>query len=104
MESREIFDIISYTANPDTSIKLPKTPVICKPFEGAFEHVFKMTNINPHKTVRKTQSDLYLPLLLFFFNLITKDSLVVYFQLFFDDSIRNIQTGKRVGLHTVWVS
>ncbi|WZZ21663.1 uncharacterized protein C24B11.05-like [Brassica napus] len=73
MESREIFDIISYTANPDTSIKLPKTPVICKPFEGAFEHVFKMTNINPHKT------------------------------LFFDDSIRNIQTGKRVGLHTVWV-
>ncbi|CAH8306324.1 unnamed protein product [Eruca vesicaria subsp. sativa] len=63
----------SFTANPDSSIQLPKTPVICKPSEGAFEHVFKMTNINPHKT------------------------------LFFDDSIRNIQTGKRVGLHTVWV-
>ncbi|KAF8102428.1 hypothetical protein N665_0198s0132 [Sinapis alba] len=71
--TREIFDISSYTANADPSIQLPMTPVICKPSEGAFEHVFKMTNINPHKT------------------------------LFFDDSIRNIQTGKRVGLHTVWV-
>ncbi|KAG5386246.1 hypothetical protein IGI04_037716, partial [Brassica rapa subsp. trilocularis] len=49
------------------------TPVMCKPSEGAFEQVFNMTNINPHKT------------------------------LFYDDSTRNIQTGKRVGLHTVWV-
>ncbi|CAF2334629.1 unnamed protein product [Brassica napus] len=72
-ETRAIFDICSYIANPDPTIQLPKTPVIGKPFEVAFEHVFKMTNINPHKT------------------------------LFFDDSIRNIQTGKRVGLHTVWV-
>ncbi|CAN7114743.1 unnamed protein product [Brassica rapa subsp. narinosa] len=72
-ETREIFDISSYMANPDPSVELPKTPVICKPSEGAFEQVFKMTNINPHKT------------------------------LFFDDSIRNIQTGKRVGLHTVLV-
>jgi putative hydrolase of the HAD superfamily len=61
-------------ANPDSSIELPKTSVVCKPSEGAFEQVFKMANINPKKT------------------------------LFFDDSIRNIQTGKRVGLHTVWVS
>ncbi|CAN8301291.1 unnamed protein product [Cochlearia groenlandica] len=72
-EAREIFDICSYTANPDPTVELPKTPVICKPSEGAFEEVFKMTNINPHKT------------------------------LFFDDSIRNIQSGNRVGLHTVWV-
>ncbi|KAG7538557.1 HAD-like superfamily [Arabidopsis suecica] len=72
-KTREIFDISSYTANPDPSIELPKTPVVCKPSEGAFEQVFKMANINPKKT------------------------------LFFDDSIRNIQTGKRVGLHTVWV-
>lgn len=72
-KTRDIFDIISYIANPNPSIELPKTPVICKPSEGAFEQVFKMTNINPKKT------------------------------LFFDDSIRNIQTGKRVGLHTVWV-
>ncbi|KAG7534832.1 Pyrimidine 5-nucleotidase [Arabidopsis thaliana x Arabidopsis arenosa] len=72
-KTREIFDISSYMANPDPSIELPKTPVVCKPSEGAFEQVFKMANINPKKT------------------------------LFFDDSIRNIQTGKRVGLHTVWV-
>lgn len=24
--------------------------------------------------------------------------------MFFDDSIRNLETGKRLGLHTVWVS
>ncbi|XP_010443705.1 PREDICTED: uncharacterized protein C24B11.05-like [Camelina sativa] len=72
-KTREIFDIISYMANPDPKVELPKTPVVCKPSEGAFEQVFKMANINPKKT------------------------------LFFDDSIRNIQTGKRVGLHTVWV-
>lgn len=62
--TRAIFDICSYIANPDPAIQLPKTPVIGKPFEVAFEHVFKMTNINPHKTVRKTQSDLYLSLVL----------------------------------------
>jgi hypothetical protein len=39
-------------ANPDSSIELPKTSVVCKPSEGAFEQVFKMANINPKKTVR----------------------------------------------------
>ena len=68
-ETREIFDISSYMANPDPSVELPKTPVICKPSEGAFEQVFKMTNINPHKTVR-TLSNLH-PFL-FFYYLITK--------------------------------
>lgn len=29
----------------------PKTPVVCKPFEEAFENTFKMANINPKKTV-----------------------------------------------------
>ncbi|XVF68806.1 hypothetical protein PTKIN_Ptkin11bG0030600 [Pterospermum kingtungense] len=53
---------------------LPQTPVTCKPFENAFEQAFKIAKINPQKT------------------------------LFFDDSIRNIQTGKQVGLHTVLVS
>ncbi|XVF68805.1 hypothetical protein PTKIN_Ptkin11bG0030600 [Pterospermum kingtungense] len=52
---------------------LPQTPVTCKPFENAFEQAFKIAKINPQKT------------------------------LFFDDSIRNIQTGKQVGLHTVLV-
>lgn len=71
--SVEIFDISNYIANPDSGFELPKTPIICKPSEGSFEKVFKIANINPQKT------------------------------LFFDDSIRNIQTGKRMGLHTVWV-
>ncbi|OMO91200.1 hypothetical protein COLO4_18546 [Corchorus olitorius] len=57
----EIFDISNYIASPDSEHGLPSTPVICKPFQKAYE------------------------------------------QLFFDDSIRNLQTGKSMGLHTVWV-
>ncbi|KAE8688893.1 Ubiquitin fusion degradation UFD1 family protein isoform 1 [Hibiscus syriacus] len=51
----------------------PDTPVICKPFKNAFQEAFKIANINPQKT------------------------------LFFDDSIRNIQSAKEIGLHTVLV-
>ncbi|KAL6959200.1 hypothetical protein U1Q18_042806 [Sarracenia purpurea var. burkii] len=51
--------------------QLPKSPIVCKPFEDAFEQAFKIANINPRRT------------------------------LFFDDSIRNLQTGKRMGLRTV---
>ncbi|KAK1434858.1 hypothetical protein QVD17_00612 [Tagetes erecta] len=50
-----------------------KSPIVCKPFENAFQQAFKMANINPHKT------------------------------LFFDDNIRNIQTAKDMGLSTVLV-
>lgn len=32
---------------------LPKTPIVCKPFPGAFEQAFKIANIKPEKTVRK---------------------------------------------------
>ncbi|KAG7949741.1 hypothetical protein I3843_13G077900 [Carya illinoinensis] len=53
--------------------ELPKTPIICKPFKNAFELAFNKANINPQRT------------------------------LFFDDSIRNIQTGKLMGLDTVLV-
>ncbi|KAM6578029.1 hypothetical protein CsatB_029866 [Cannabis sativa] len=52
---------------------LPKSPVVCKPFENSFEEVFKMLKINPQRAV------------------------------FFDDNIYNIQTGKKMGLTTVWV-
>lgn len=31
---------------------LPESPIICKPFENAFEQAFKIANINPQKTVR----------------------------------------------------
>ncbi|KAL8549189.1 hypothetical protein ACS0TY_008151 [Phlomoides rotata] len=70
-------DIVCFeTLNPkveNDSKELPKTPVVCKPHENAFEQAFKIAEINPHKT------------------------------LFFDDSIRNLQTAKITGLHTVWV-
>ncbi|KAI9195805.1 hypothetical protein LWI28_018284 [Acer negundo] len=66
-----IFDINDYKRHPD--LELPKTPIVRKPFEEAYEQVFKIANINPQKTF------------------------------FFDDSVRNLQTGKRMGLHTVLV-
>ncbi|KAK1561864.1 hypothetical protein Q3G72_002054 [Acer saccharum] len=70
----QIFDIIGHFAqtNPESAI-LPKTPIVCKPYESAIERALEFTNINPQKT------------------------------LFFEDSVRNIQAGKRVGLHTVLV-
>ncbi|KAJ4832129.1 hypothetical protein Tsubulata_038669 [Turnera subulata] len=73
-DNTKVFDISEYNSCPDNAgVELPKTPVVCKPFDESFEQVFKMANINPHRTM------------------------------FFDDSIRNIQTGKRLGLHTIWV-
>ncbi|TKY63295.1 hypothetical protein E2542_SST13166 [Spatholobus suberectus] len=73
VKSSEIFDIIEHFAQPDPSAVLPKTPIICKPSEHAIEWALKIANLNPQRT------------------------------LFFDDSVRNIQAGKRVGLHTVLV-
>lgn len=37
---------------PGDDSVLPLTPVICKPFEQAFEEVFKIAEINPQKTVK----------------------------------------------------
>ncbi|XP_004486990.1 uncharacterized protein C24B11.05-like [Cicer arietinum] len=71
--SKGIFDFYEYISRPNVDTVLPRTPVICKPFQDAFDNVFKMTNIEPQRT------------------------------LFFDDSIRNIQTGKSLGLNTVLV-
>lgn len=71
--STEIFDIIAHFAQPKPGSLLPKTPIVCKPSEIAIERALKIANINPHRT------------------------------LFFEDSVRNIQAGKRVGLDTVLV-
>uniref|UniRef100_A0A7N0SWV7 Uncharacterized protein n=1 Tax=Kalanchoe fedtschenkoi TaxID=63787 RepID=A0A7N0SWV7_KALFE len=71
-DKAEIFDIIGHFAKPKADCStLPKTPVVCKPSEYAIELALKIANINPRRT------------------------------LFFEDSIRNIQAGKRVGLDTV---
>ncbi|MFS7903441.1 putative HAD hydrolase, subfamily IA, HAD superfamily [Helianthus anomalus] len=74
----ESLNLKTQTANASKSDNeplglLPKSPIVCKPSENAFQQAFKMANINHHKT------------------------------LFFDDSIHNIQTAKLTGLTTVWV-
>ncbi|KAL8236745.1 hypothetical protein R6Q59_017826 [Mikania micrantha] len=65
---------ITGDSNNELTGLLPKSPIVCKPSENAFEQAFKMAKVNPQKT------------------------------LFFDDSIRNIQTAKLTGLSTVLVS
>ncbi|KAL9264472.1 hypothetical protein AKJ16_DCAP09748 [Drosera capensis] len=70
----EIFDIMKYCADPDGSgLTLPKTPVVCKPFEDAYEEAFKLAEIDPKRT------------------------------LFFDDSVRNVVVASSLGLHCVLV-
>lgn len=69
----EIFDIIGHFSRSNSTTELPKTPIVCKPSEDAIEKALKIANINPQRT------------------------------LFFEDSVRNIQSGKRVGLDTVLV-
>lgn len=50
--SAEAFDINEYLSNPNASLELPRTPVVCKPFEHAYDEVFKVANIDPQRTVR----------------------------------------------------
>ncbi|NP_001141173.1 uncharacterized protein LOC100273259 [Zea mays] len=69
----EIFDIAGHFARSGTADELPKTPVLCKPNVDAMEEALRIANVNPHKAI------------------------------FFDDSVRNIQAGKQIGLHTVLV-
>ncbi|EYU26599.1 hypothetical protein MIMGU_mgv1a010834mg [Erythranthe guttata] len=74
--SNEIFDIIRHFSQTNTNVGssgLPKTPIVCKPLESAIERALTIANIDPHRT------------------------------LFFEDSVRNIQSGKRLGLQTVLV-
>uniref|UniRef100_A0A804JNY6 Uncharacterized protein n=1 Tax=Musa acuminata subsp. malaccensis TaxID=214687 RepID=A0A804JNY6_MUSAM len=71
--SSEVFDIVDHFARPVAGVALPRTPVLCKPSPDAMERALSIANIDPHRTV------------------------------FFDDSVRNIQAGKRIGLHTVLV-
>ncbi|KAI3443032.1 uncharacterized protein J3R85_000385 [Psidium guajava] len=69
----QIFDIIGHFSRHGAGSGLPKTPVVCKPSEDAIERALSVANINPQRTI------------------------------FFEDSVRNIQAGKRVGLQTVLV-
>lgn len=67
------FDIFEHSARPVAGAELPKTPVLCKPSEFAMEHALRLANIEPRRAI------------------------------FFDDSVRNIQAGKLIGLQTVLV-
>ncbi|XP_072975764.1 uncharacterized protein C24B11.05-like isoform X3 [Typha angustifolia] len=69
----DIFDIIEYSSQPVSGVELPQTPILCKPSEHAMQKALKIANITPQRAI------------------------------FFDDSVRNIQVGKRIGLHTVLV-
>ncbi|KAK2657843.1 hypothetical protein Ddye_010895 [Dipteronia dyeriana] len=70
----QFFDIIGHFALTNPDLAiLPKSPIVCKPYVSAIDRALEFANINPQKT------------------------------LFFEDSVRNIQAGKRVGLHTVLV-
>ncbi|CAL0306029.1 unnamed protein product [Lupinus luteus] len=71
--SSKIFDIIEHVVKPNPSVVLPKTPIMCKPSQNAIELALNIANLVPQRT------------------------------LFFDDSVRNIQAGKHVGLDTVLV-
>lgn len=73
-QNTELFDIVEHFSQPgNTQSELPKTPIVCKPSESAIEQALSVAGINPHKTI------------------------------FFDDSTRNIASGKCVGLTTVLV-
>ncbi|XP_020596440.1 uncharacterized protein C24B11.05-like isoform X2 [Phalaenopsis equestris] len=69
----KLFDILEHSARPIAGVALPKTPVLCKPSESAMELALKLANIDPKRAI------------------------------FFDDSVRNIQAAKRIGLGTVLV-
>ncbi|MCL7035871.1 hypothetical protein MKW94_000661 [Papaver nudicaule] len=70
----KIFDIAAHFSQVDNGeSELPKSAILCKPAEAAFEQALKIADINPKTTI------------------------------FFDDSTRNIASGKRAGLTTVLV-
>ncbi|XP_023528624.1 suppressor of disruption of TFIIS-like [Cucurbita pepo subsp. pepo] len=69
----EIFDIVGHFRQLNPGVELPKTPIICKPSEAAIARALNIAGLNPQRT------------------------------LFFEDSVRNIQAGKRVGLDTVLI-
>jgi hypothetical protein len=59
---------------------LPKTPVVCKPFQDAFEKVFKMIDVDPHRTVR------FYPSLIIYFLIIryvVKNQIMYYSFIYF---------------------
>ncbi|XP_039002428.1 uncharacterized protein LOC120128890 isoform X1 [Hibiscus syriacus] len=103
--SRQIFNIIDHFAHPNNGATLPKTPVVCKPQESAIECALKIAKIDPQRTVRRSIIHRFaLQNSLRFYSLLMFSFIgFLLFQLFFDDSVCNIQAGKCAGLHTVMI-
>jgi putative hydrolase of the HAD superfamily len=109
----KIFDIAGHFARNGSADELPKTPVLCKPNVDAMEEALRIANVNPHKAVSFPSSDDSHPIAASFHKLHShlfisarpspKRTWLSFLQIFFDDSVRNIQAGKRIGLHTVLV-
>jgi putative hydrolase of the HAD superfamily len=106
----KIFDIAGHFASGGTADELPKTPVLCKPNVDAMEEALRIANVNPHKAVSFPSSDS--PARLHSRGCIRISAEAgrvlsvlgfVLLQIFFEDSVRNIQAGKRIGLRTVLV-
>jgi putative hydrolase of the HAD superfamily len=102
--SSQIFDIIGHFAQPILVSGLPKSPIVCKPSEAAIEQALKVANIDPQRTVRALFQTKNKNIIKTFYWHICLPFMFLLFQLFFEDSVRNIQAGKRVGLQTVLVS
>uniref|UniRef100_A0A0A9GDY2 Catalytic/ hydrolase n=1 Tax=Arundo donax TaxID=35708 RepID=A0A0A9GDY2_ARUDO len=76
------------------------------------EEALRVANVNPHKAVSfcslTAQRQKLHSYLQHFFNLrsimLLNEAFRDFLQIFFDDSVRNVQAGKRIGLHTVLVS
>ncbi|RCV29240.1 hypothetical protein SEVIR_5G474800v4 [Setaria viridis] len=69
----EIFDIMKHLAHPQPGVELPKSPILCKPSREAMLQALEVASINPHTTI------------------------------LFDDSFRNIEAAKQIGMRTVLV-
>jgi hypothetical protein len=78
--SAGIFDFYEYICRPNADIVLPKTPVVCKPFQDAFEKVFKMIDVDPHRTVR-----FYPSLIIYFLSIcyVVKNQIMYYSFIYF---------------------
>ena len=48
----EIFDFCEHIRRAESDMVLPRTPVVCKPFDDAFGNAFKLADIDPPRAVR----------------------------------------------------
>lgn len=91
----------------DSSRFSSKPPILCKPSVEAIEAAIRIAKADPNKTVMDESWCLSFGICSITNgnDQIFMDIYVIFFwQIFFDDSTRNIASGKAAGLHTVIVS